>query len=259
MAVLISLGLLAGCDREPVYRGVGFMAFNYTPFEMDAVTLTDKDGNRAGTTQLSVGGGEGSVSCCYLLKGTEFTVKWRAADPEVLIAHIYDDDWEKYVFTRERAVHFPRTEIPPGDGPLYVELHIYPDDHVEMALGRKLIGGTRIPIVETTQWLWRQHRDALGNFRDLAEFVHVVAHVTKMSWDKYRIEDKTDMREYMKMYFTVSSNFDQSPEIRAVLEKKDRKPGEFARLIESLSPERIATLKSTGTPPGNKIGGTSAG
>jgi hypothetical protein len=159
---------------------------------------------------------------------------------------------EQHAFSREKAVHFPPTPIPPGDGPLYLELHIYPDEHVEIALSRKLLGDTRLPIVATTDWLWRQHRNELVDFSDIYELGHVVARVTKKSWGKYRIEDPADMREYMKMYFTVSSNFDEDSAIKAVLEKKDRQTGEFARVIESLLPERIAALKRSGSAPGDK-------
>lgn len=255
MVVAMSLGLLAGCDRGPSYRGVSFIAYSYTPFDIDSISLTDKAGNSAGTMQISVGAGGGSVSCCYSLKGTEFTAEWRAADPEVLRKHLYDKNVEHYSFTRKKTVLFPPTEIPPGNAPLVLELHIYPDEHLEMALSRKIVGDNRVPIVETTKWLWREHRDALTNYEGVYEVLHVVGRVTKQfSWGKYHIEDAADMREYTKMYFTVASNFDQDPSIKAVLEKKDRQPGEFARAIESLSPERISAIKQSGTPPGDKMG-----
>ncbi|KAG1247800.1 hypothetical protein G6F65_019967 [Rhizopus arrhizus] len=90
MAALMTFGLLAGCKGEPAYEGVSFIAYNYTQFDMDSVSLTDKAGNSAVTMQVSVGAGEGSVACCYTLKGTEFTAKWRAADSEVLRNHLYD-------------------------------------------------------------------------------------------------------------------------------------------------------------------------
>jgi len=254
ITALVLLGLLVAYRGEPSYGGLNFIAFNYTPFDIDTVALVDKSGKGAFTMQVSVGGGEGSVSCCYSLKGTDFTAKWRAADSEILRKHLDDENTDQYFFTREKTVHFPPTKIPSGDGPLYLELHIYPDEHVEMALSRKLLGNTRIPIVETTKWLWREHKDALGNFRDIYEFSRVLARVTKTSWGKYRIVDEADMRQYMKMYFTVASDFDQDPAIAAVLEKKGREPGEFARLIESLSPEHLAALRKSGSAPGDKNG-----
>ncbi|MFC4278623.1 DUF3304 domain-containing protein [Achromobacter aloeverae] len=253
MTVLMSLGLLAGCNGEPSYKGVSFIAYNYTQFDMDSVSVTDKAGESAATMQVSVGAGGGSVACCYTLKGTEFTAEWRAADPEVLGQHLDDGRMQEFFFTRKKKVTFAPAGIPSGDGPLVLELHIYPDEHVEMALSRKLVNG-RLPIVDTTRWLWRTHKDALTGFSDVYEVLHTVARVTKTSWGKYRIEDAADMREYMKMYFTVASNFDQDPEVNAVLEKKDRQPGEFARAIEALTPERIAAMKKSGSAPGDKNG-----
>jgi hypothetical protein len=253
MMALLSLGLLAGCDREPSYGGFGFIAYNYTNYEIDTVSLTDKRGKSAVTMQVSIGAGGGSVSCCYTLKGTDFTAEWRAADPKILGAHLYDRDVEKYFFTRERKVHFPPTKRPPGDGPLFLELHIYPDEHVEVALSRSMVNG-RIPIVDTTRWLWREHRNEVGDFENIYDLGYVLAGVTKTSWGKYHIEDAGDMRQYMKMYFTVASDFDQDPAIAAVLEKKDREPGEFSRLIESLSPEHLAALRKSGSAPGDKNG-----
>jgi len=254
VAALMTFGLLAGCKGEPAYEGVSFIAYNYTQFDMDSVSLIDKAGNSAVTMQVSVGAGEGSVACCYTLKGTEFTAKWRAADSEVLRNHLYDANPQQYFFTREKPVSFPATDLPPGQGPVYLELHIYPDEHVELALSRKLTGRTRLPIVETARWLWRQHKEALGDFRDGVELTRVIARVTKKSWGQYRIENASDMREYMKMYFTVASDFDQDPAIHALLQKADRQPGEFARAMESLPAERISALKQAGTPPGAKSG-----
>ena len=90
--------------------------------------------------------------------------------------------------------------------------------------------------------------------RDGVELTRVIARVTKKSWGQYRIENASDMREYMKMYFTVASDFDQDPAIHALLQKADRQPGEFARAMESLPAERISALKQAGTPPGAKSG-----
>lgn len=254
IAVLMSLGLLAGCEGEPVYRGVSFIAYNYTQYDLDSVSLTDASGQRAVTMQVSVGGGEGSVSCCYTLKGTEFNAQWRAVDGEVLYANLDKGNTERFFFTREKPVSFPPSEVPPGDGPLYLEMHIYPDEHVELALTRKLLGQTRIDIAEATRWLWANHRDALSQYRDVYELLRVMGRVTKTSWGKYRIEEQGDMQQYMRLYFTVASDFDKDPGIKAVLEKSDRKPGEFARMAQSLSAQRIAAIKQAGTPPGDKNG-----
>jgi len=231
---LTCLGMLAGCNGEPSYRGLSFITYNYTPWDLDSIEITDSEGNSASTGSIGVGGGEGSVTCCYKLKGTDFKVRWSGVDGEEAIKHMHDGKYDEQVFDKETPVHFPASAIPAGDGPLYLELHIYPDEHMEMALSRKLLGQVRIPIVDTTRWLYAQHRDALQNYRDIYEVARVLAKVAKTAWIKYRIEDKQDMRQYMYLYFTVASNFDADPEIAAVLAKPGRRPGDFARAVEAI-------------------------
>ena len=254
IAGLTCLGLLVACNGEPSYGGLSFITYNYTPWDLDRIQITDSEGNSAVTVSIGVGGGEGSVSCCYRLKGTDFKVRWRGVDGEEAIRHLDDGTLDEVVFNKETPVHFPSSAIPAGDGPLYLELHIYPDEHMEIALSRKLLGQVRIPIVDTTRWLYTQHRDVLQNYRDIDEVLRVLAKVAKTAWIKYRIEDKQDMRQYMYLYFTVASNFDADPEIAAVLAKPERKPGDFAKAVGSMSEEKIARLKATGTAPGDKNG-----
>ncbi len=254
IVLLLWLGMLVGCNGEPSYGGLSFITYNYTPWDLDRIQITDSEGNSAATGSISVGGGEGSVSCCYKLKGSDFKVQWTGMDGEEAIKHMYDGKFDELIFNKETSVHFPPSAIPPGDGPLYLELHIYPDEHMEIALSRKLLGQVRIPIVDTTRWLYTQHRDALQDYRDIYEVLRVLAKVAKTAWIKYRIEDKQDMRQYMSLYFTVASNFDTDPEIAAVLAKAGRKPGDFAKAVESMSEEKIAKLKATGTAPGDKNG-----
>jgi len=254
IVLLLWLGMLAGCNGEPSYRGLSFIAYNYTPWDLDRIQIVDSEGNSAVTGSIGVGGGEGSVACCYKLKGTDFKVQWSGVDGEEAIKHMFDGKYDEQVFNKETPVHFPASAIPAGGGPLYLELHIYPDEHMEMALSRKLLGQLRIPIVDTTRWLYAQHRDALQNYRDIDEVLRVLGKVAKTAWIKYRIEDKQDMRQYMYLYFTVASNFDADPEIAAVLARPGRKPGDFAQAVESMPEEKIASLKATGTAPGDKNG-----
>lgn len=75
--LLMWLGMLAGCSGEPSYKGLSFVTYNYTPWDLDRVEVTDKEGNSATTGAIIAGGGEGSVTCCYHLKGTDFKVQWR--------------------------------------------------------------------------------------------------------------------------------------------------------------------------------------
>ncbi|WP_025141183.1 DUF3304 domain-containing protein [Achromobacter sp. DH1f] len=248
------LGLLAGCNSEPSYQGLSFVTYNYTPWDLDRVEVTDAQGRSAVTGSIGAGGGEGSATCCYSLKGTDFKVLWRGADGEKAKQHMFDGKLDEVIFNKETPVHFPATQVPPGDGPLYLELHIYPDEHMELALSRKLLGQVRIPIVDATRWLYAQHRDALGDFGSSAEVRRVVAKVAKRAWVKYRIESLEDMKQYMFLYFTVASNFDADPEMAAILAAPGRKPGDFAQAVQGLSKEKIAHLKATGTAPGDKNG-----
>lgn len=131
---------------------------------------------------------------------------------------------------------------------------IYPDEHFEIALSRKLLGQTRIPIIETTRWLYRRHRDALTAYRDIYEVQRVLAKVAKTAWIKYRLEDRRDLQQYMFLYFTVASNFDADPDVVAMLAKPDRKPGDFGAAAGAMSQAQIARIRAAGTPPGDKNG-----
>ncbi|HCQ49910.1 MAG TPA: hypothetical protein DIW53_25505 [Achromobacter sp.] len=252
IAALLWLGMLAGCNSEPVYQGVSFIAYNYTPWNIRGISVKDKGEGVASTMQVSPGGGEGSVTCCFTLKGTDFTVDWRGVDAELLRKHLHDGKADSLYFDRQGAIKFPAAEIPAGEGPLYLELHIYPDEHMELALSRKLLGQTRIPIVDTVDWLWREHRAALGAYRSDAELLRATAKALQPAWKKYRIEDKQDLRQYMLLYFTVASNFDSDPQVKAILDKPGRAPGDFARDVAALLPAKLEQIKAMGTPAGDK-------
>ena len=252
IGVLLWLGLLAGCNGEPVYQGVSFIAYNYTPWNLEPVRLSDKSGNVVSSSTLVPGGGEGRVSCCYTFKGTDFTVKWRGGDPELLRKHLLDDKFDDLMFKKETQVHFPATKVPDGDGTLYLELHIYPDEHMELALSRNLTGQVRIPIVATTRWLYGKYGADLTGYENATQLKHVLAKVTRQAWTRYRIEDPEDMRGYMYLYFVVASDFDKHAEIENLLKDPNRKPGDFGRAVFSLPGEKIAQIKASGTPPGEK-------
>lgn len=253
LAPVLAAGI-AGCGGEPTYRGINFIVYNYTPWDLDQVRVTDASGRSAVTGAIGVGGGEGSVSCCYTLKGTEFKVTWRGADAEEARRHMFDGKLDEVIFEKTAPVHFPVSEIPAGEGPLYLELHIYPDEHMELALSRKLLGQTRIPIVAVTRWLYTEHRDALANYGSSSEVRRVLGKVAGTAWKKYRIEAEVDMRQYMRLYFTVASDFDTDPEIAALLSQPGRQPGDFAKAVAALPVATIARLKAQGTPPGDKNG-----
>ncbi|AMH04105.1 hypothetical protein HMPREF3069_21090 [Achromobacter xylosoxidans] len=244
----------AACGGEPEYRGLNMIAYNYTPWDIDTIRISDKSGRTAGSGAMGVGGGEGSVTCCYALKGTEFKVQWSGVDGEEAIQHLYDGTMDSLMFHKETTVHLDPTPIPAGDGPLYLELHIYPDEHMELALSRKLLGQTRFPLVDTTDWLYREYRGAFEDYRDGHEVLRVLGKVARTAWIKYRIVQEQDMRQYMRLYFTVASDFDTDPEIAALLSQPGRQPGDFAKAVAALPEASIARLKAQGTPPGDKRG-----
>ncbi|WP_373980379.1 hypothetical protein LN047_23730 [Achromobacter sp. JD417] len=252
IGVLLWLGLLAGCNGEPTYQGVSFIAYNYTPWNLEPVRLSDASGNVVSSSTLVPGGGEGRVSCCYTFKGTDFTVKWSGGDPELLRKHLFDNKFDDLLFRKETKVHFPATKAPDGDGTLYLELHIYPDEHMELALSRNLTGQVRIPIVETTRWLYGKYGSELTGYENATQLKHVLAKVTRQAWTRYRIEEAEDMRGYMYLYFVVASDFDKQAEIAKLLKDPNRKPGDFGRAVFALPSEKIAQIKASGTPPGEK-------
>lgn len=252
IGALILLGLLAGCDGKPTYSGVSFITYNYTPWNLAPVSLSDSAGNVAGSSSLAAGGGAGRVSCCYTFSGTDFTVTWSGADPDLIRKHMFDGKLDEVMFEKETSVHFPATEMPDGDGMPILELHIYPDEHMELALTRNLAGDARIPIVDTVRWLYRKYGDELVGYEDAYELGDVLAKVTKQAWMRYRIEDAGDMRAYMYLYFMVASDFEKGAEIAAMLKAPNRKPGDFGRAVAALSKDKIAQMKATGAPPGDK-------
>ncbi|MCS3509170.1 DUF3304 domain-containing protein [Achromobacter sp. JUb104] len=252
IGVLIWLGLSAGCNAEPTYSGVSFITYNYTPWNLESVRLRDASGGMAGSGAIPPGEGAGRVACCYSLKGTEFTVTWSGGDAVLMRKHLFDGRYKEALFKKETKVHFPATKIPKGDGPLILELHIYPDEHMELALSRNLVGQVRIPIVDTLRWLYADHRDELVEYQDIHDLADVLPKVAKQAWQRYRIEDAEDMRGYMYLYFTVASDFESDAQISAILKDKNRKPGDFGRAVFALSKEKIAQMKATGAPPGDK-------
>ncbi|CAB3707965.1 hypothetical protein [Achromobacter piechaudii] len=252
LGVVMWLGLLAGCNGEPTYSGVSFVAYNYTPWNLEPVRLSDASGNVAGSSTLVAGGGAGAIACCYKFSGTEFTVNWSGGDPDVMRKHLFDGKLDEVMFKKETPVHFPAAKVPDGDGPLVLELHIYPDEHMELALTRQLVGKERIPLTDTIRWLYGKYRDDLVGYDHIDQLGDVLAKVTKQAWMRYRIEDAEDMRAYMYLYFIVASDFDKDAEIAAILKDPNRKPGEFGRAVAALSAEKIASLKASGKPPGEK-------
>ena len=91
--LLFTVLALAGCDAfssEPTYGGLSVAGMNYTPFNLSRFVIRDKYGNTvSGGGDLPPGSGAGSLSCCYKLKGTDFTVDWEVYDQDEFMKDPY--------------------------------------------------------------------------------------------------------------------------------------------------------------------------
>ncbi|WP_218166395.1 DUF3304 domain-containing protein, partial [Burkholderia ubonensis] len=143
---------LAGCDAfssEPTYRGVSVMGLNYTPFNLSRFTIRDKYGNRAsGGGDLPPSAGAGSLSCCYKLKGTSFTVDWEVYDQDEFMKDPYAPIKKIHKTTE---VKFPPAKVAGGAGEVVLAVHFYPDDHIEFEF-RNDMSGTRIAYTKVDHW-----------------------------------------------------------------------------------------------------------
>ncbi len=243
--LLVVSALLAGCDAfssEPTYGGLSTEAFNYTPYNLSEFVITDKYGNRAsGGGDLMPGSGEGSLSCCYTLKGTDFTVKWKVYDADEAIKSI-DAHQPIQQIEKTTQVHVPPAKLSSTPGRRILGLHFYPDDHVEFEFLDK-IRGTRIFYGEVDYWLQKK----LGReVHSLDEFDAVAfrrtARIASQGWIKYKFEDTDDLSQYV--YFTLlNPQFDEHPEVKKIIAETRGKPGAFGAAMEALPISIVSEIK----------------
>ncbi|MBN3856930.1 DUF3304 domain-containing protein [Paraburkholderia sp. Ac-20340] len=238
--------LLAGCDKlssEPVYSGVSVEGMNYMPYNLDRFVVTDKFGNTAsGGGDLMPGAGAGSLSCCYKLKGTEFTVDWTAYDPEAARQQIRKH--QKITKVKKSAqVHLPATTISGEAGDVVLALHFYPDDHVEVEF-RNDMQGSRIDYAEVYGWLDENYRKVAfpADFDDAQEF-HLTARIAAQAWQKYRLTSVKDMQQYVYYALVVNPNFDESPQVQKVLAATKGQPDAFGDAMQNLPPDVVSEIK----------------
>jgi len=241
--VMLSLVLLTGCDAfssEPTYGGLSIEGFNYTPYNLDRFVITDRYGNRAGGGgDLMPGSGQGSLSCCYALKGTDFTIDWYVVDQDEFLKDIYAP---LKVIHKVTHVHFPRTKLVGGAGERILGLHFYPDDHIEFEF-RNDLGGTRIFYADVWDWLRKTHGKLLnpGGDDDGVEF-RKAARIASEGWRKYRLVDTGDLEQYA--YLTLlNRRFDQHPAVRKIIEDTKGKPGAFGAAMQKLPASTVDELK----------------
>lgn len=233
LAVVLSL---SACGKsEPVYRGISVMGRNYLPYNMNGFTITDAYGNKAsGGGDDPPGAGGGSVACCYTLKGTEFTVKWKYYDA---------DRWtmdDSHVQQVETKVVTPRSVVPGKVGSRILEVHFYPDRHVEFQFPGELLDESRIPVADVSRWMATHYQEQLDKkFDDTDGQSHRrIARVVASAWLKYRLTDRDDLEQYAYYALLVNSRFDAHPEVQRILQTAAGKPGMFAKSMQSL-PKRV--------------------
>jgi len=231
---------MAACGKsEPTYSGVSVIAHNYLPYNLDGFTITDAHGNKAGGGNSLPGGG-GGVTCCYELQGTEFTVKWNYVDV---------DQWhkgnEETLYGEAKATLSP-SPVPEKAGDRILEVHFYPDRHVELQFPGALMDESRIPMIEVSRWMTSQFQKQLNqryDERDDQQFRRI-ARVVAAAWLKYRLTEIDDLKQYAYYNVLVNSRFDAHPEIQRVLKAAANQPGAFAASMRSLPRNVLSELTS---------------
>ncbi|VWC30234.1 DUF3304 domain-containing protein [Burkholderia diffusa] len=100
------------------------MGLNYTPFNLSDFTIRDKYGNRASGGATHRRALAGRLSCCYKLKGTDFTVDWEIYDQDEFVENPYAPI--KKIHTKTE-VKFPAAKAKGGAVEDVLAVHFYPD------------------------------------------------------------------------------------------------------------------------------------
>ncbi|MDN7584612.1 MULTISPECIES: DUF3304 domain-containing protein [Burkholderia cepacia complex] len=244
---LVSL-VLAGCllvvtvtacgKSEPTYSGISVMAQNYLPYNLDKFTIVDAYGNKASGGGDSMPGGGGGVTCCYQLKGTDFTVKWDYYDV---------DQWhngDEQTFHAEAKVTLPPSKVPEKVGTRIVAVHFYPDRHVELQFPAAPADDSRIPMIDVSHWISSHYQTQLNKRYDEREDQQYrrIVRVVAMAWLKYRLTDLDDLKQYAYYDLLVNSRFDAHPAIQHILQTAAGKPGMFAKSMQSLPKGVLSAL-----------------
>ncbi|MBI0331126.1 hypothetical protein [Burkholderia plantarii] len=232
---------IAACSKSvPVYTSISTEALNYLPYNLTRFTITDQFGNKArGGGDLEPGAGEGSIACCYLLKGNDFKVQWTYYDA---------DDWRPGEQVKkqqaETDVSLPPTKEPDSIGSRILEVHFYPDRHVELVFPGKMLGSTRLPIVEVSRDLTERYGKRLyRKYEDNDAQLHRrISRTVAEAWIKYRFTDLSDLEQYAYYALLVSPRFDAHPAVQKLIQSSKGKPGAFAKAAATLSPAVMAEL-----------------
>ncbi|MBY4869103.1 MULTISPECIES: DUF3304 domain-containing protein [Burkholderia] len=244
-ALLAAALALAGCDAfssEPTYRGVSIMGLNYTPFNLSEFTIRDKYGNRAsGGGDLPPGAGAGRLSCCYKLKGTDFTVEWEVYDADEAIKDLYAPIKKIHKTTE---VKFPPTKVKGRAGEDVLAVHFYPDDHIEFEI-RNDMSGTRIDYTEVDYWLQTKYGKAANpDDADMSVAFRRTARIASQGWLKYHLTDSNDLEQYVYYSQLVNPKFDEHPIVQRIVKETKGMPGAFGAAMQSLPDVVVREMKS---------------
>ncbi len=235
---LFAMALSACGKSEPVYSGISVMGRNYLPYNMDGFTVTDAYGNKAhGGGDDPPGAGGGSLKCCYKLKGTEFVVEWNYYDV---------DQWHKgdeRMFRGDAKVSMSPSQSPDDVGARILEVHFFPDRHVELQFPGEMLDDDRLPMVDVVRWMkhFQARLDKRYDEREDQQFRRV-ARVVAAAWLKYRLIDLDDLKQYAYYDLLVNSRFDAHPEVQRILQSVASKPGMFAQSMQSLPKSVLSAL-----------------
>jgi hypothetical protein len=245
--MLLAAAALVGCDAistVPTYSGISVEGMNYTPFNLYRFTIRDKYGNRAGGGgDLMPGAGEGSLTCCYKLEGTDFTVNWEVYDADEAIKAIHAKKPIESIH-KVTQVHFPKTTISGDAGEVVLAVHFYPDDHVEFEF-RNDLRGSRIDYAAVAHWFdtkygQKNNRDGL----DEASAFRRSARIAAQGWLKYRLTDTADLKQYVYYTLIVNPKFDEDPVVQRILQETKGRPGAFGAAMQKLPDTLVQEIKS---------------
>lgn len=241
---LVAMALSACGKSEPVYSGISVIAHNYLPYNLDGFTISDAYGNKAGGGNSLPGGG-GGVTCCYKLQGTEFTVKWNYVDV---------DQWHKgneEMFHVEAKATMSPSQVPEKVGDRILEVHFYPDRHIELQFPGALFDESRIPMIDVSRWMSSHYQEWLSERYDEREDQQFrrITRIIASAWLKYRLTDLDDLKQYAYFDLLVNDRFDTHPDVQRILQTAAGQPGMFAKVMQSLSKNVLSALMSNRFEP----------
>jgi hypothetical protein len=218
--------------------------FNYTPYNLDRFLIRDEFGNKAGGGgDLMPGSGQGRLSCCYFLKGTDFTVDWYVYDADLAIKAI-DAHQPIQDIHKTTRVHLPPTKVEGETGQRILGLHFYPDDHIEFEFMHGL-GGTRIQYAEVDDLLSRMQGKSFDpNSQEDAEAFRRTARIAGVGLTKYGLTNSQDLVQYVYYTLLVNPKFDEHPAIQKILRDTKGRPGAFGAAMEHLPASLVKQLKN---------------